>query len=46
MKTLTGIFPEPIYIFNLNRDFSKKEKQVLKKEQKKINNNIFNKISK
>ena len=28
MKTLTGIFPEPIYIFNLNRDFSKKEKQV------------------
>lgn len=46
MKNLIGIFPEPIYIFNLNRDFSKKEKTVLKKEHKKVNNNIFNKISK
>ena len=46
MSNLFGIFAEPIYIFNLNRDFSKKEKQVLKKEQKKVNNNIFNKISK
>tara|TARA_R100000963_G_C4637091_1_gene101022 strand:- start:273 stop:875 length:603 start_codon:yes stop_codon:yes gene_type:complete len=46
MKTLTGIFPEPIYIFNLNRSFSKKEKQVIRKEQKKVNSNIFNRISK
>lgn len=46
MKNLMGVFPEPIYQFNLNRPFSKKEKEVLRKEKSKLKDNIFNKTSK